>query len=150
MQILSIKENPSIKEKATDYIISIWANNINEMVYRDCIDSMMVSSTSIPQWAVLMDHDQIVGCIGLVMNDFISRMDLWPWIVAVYVAPSHRKSGNAFKLLEWACQQAKDGGFKSVYLATDLDGFYEKAGFEYLAMGYHPWGETSKIYHKQC
>ena len=28
-------------------------------------------------------------------------------------------------------------------------GNYEKYGFEFLAMGYHPWGESSRIYKTQ-
>ena len=39
-------------------------------------------------------------------------------------------------------------GFAKLYLCTDTVNLYERYGFEYLAQGWHPWGETSRIY--QC
>ena len=148
MKIISIKDNPSFKVKATQYIISKWATQQSTMVYQDCIDSMMTSPSPIPQWSVMVVDDQIVGCIGLVTNDFISRMDLWPWIVAVYVESDFRNQKVATKLINWAVEQAALAGFEHVYLATDLETFYEKLGFEYIATGYHPWGDQSRIYQK--
>ena len=36
--------------------------------------------------------------------------------------------------------------FRRVYLCTDPVDFYEKYGFTHIGTGYHPWGETSRIY----
>ena len=43
---------------------------------------------------------------------------------------------------------SEQAGFRTLYLCTDSVGLYERYGFAYLADGYHPWGETSRIY--QC
>jgi N-acetylglutamate synthase-like GNAT family acetyltransferase len=49
-------------------------------------------------------------------------------------------------LLEKAKEDAKRGGFSSLYLCTDHIGSYEKYGFTYIGQGYHPWRESSQIY----
>lgn len=63
---------------------------------------------------------------GLITNDFISRMDLWPWICAVYVEEGYRGGFLSRVLVGRACQDAAAAGFEKVYLCSDHQGFYEK------------------------
>ena len=94
-----------------------------------------------------MEKDnEIIGCAGLITNDFISRGELWPWLCALYVDPRYRGHGLAFRLIEHIAQQAKQLGFMQLHLCTDLEGLYEKAGFYFDGPGYHPWGEVSRVY----
>lgn len=37
-------------------------------------------------------------------------------------------------------------GFDKLYLCTDHTSYYEKYGWRYIAIGNHPWGDTSRIY----
>jgi hypothetical protein len=41
---------------------------------------------------------------------------------------------------------ARKFGFEYLYLSPSLVGYYKKYGFSYVAQGYHPWGEESRIY----
>jgi len=146
MNIISVKERPEYKEKAIQYFQSKWANKNSLMVYEDCIANCITTSRSLPQWYLLEDDGVVIGCAGLITNDFISRMDLYSWVCALYIEKDYR--GNAFgsMLLEKAKEDAKCGGFSSLYLCTDHMGYYEKYGFAYIGQGYHPWGESSRIY----
>lgn len=146
MRVISVRENPKYKQQAIDYFQEKWATETSLNVYEDCISNCIHANTMLPQWYLLFDNDDIVGCAGLITNDFISRMDLYPWICALYIEEQYRGKSYGALLIEKAKKDAKDGGFDSIYLCTDHIGYYEHYEFEYIADGYHPWGESSRIY----
>jgi len=146
MKVKSVRKYPQLKERAISYFQEKWANDSSMMVYEDCITHSIATKSPLPHWYLLMEDDQIIGCAGLITNDFISRMDLYPWICAVYIEETHRGNAYGSLLMEQAKRDAKTGGFTHLYLCTDHIGYYEKYGFEYIATGYHPWGESSRIY----
>lgn len=146
MKIISIKENPEHMKSAIIYIQSKWASEQSLKVYEDCIEHCISSPNPLPQWYLLMDEEKIIGCTGLITNDFISRMDLYPWVCAVFIEEEYRGNNYGSLLLERAKNDAKAGGFSNLYLCTDHIGLYEKYGFNYIGTGYHPWGTNSRIY----
>ena len=146
MNIINIRKHPEHKEKAIAYFQSKWANKNNLMVYEDCISWSVKTDSPLPIWYLLMDGGDIIGCAGLVTNDFISRMDLWPWLVALYIEEKHRGNALGNLLISQIKSDAAKAGFHKVYLSTDHIGYYEKYGFVYIGTGYHPWGESSRIY----
>ena len=118
----------------------------NYKVYENCISYSLHTDSPLPQWYLLEDEDKIVGCAGLIINDFISRQDLYPWICSVYITPKYRGRALGGVLLDKAKKDAAAAGFKKVYIATGNIGYYENFGFKLLGTGYHPWGESSRIY----
>ena len=146
MKIVSVREHPAIAAQAIAYFQSKWATVESLPVYEDCILQSLHSPSPLPQWYLLYDGERVAGCAGLVTNDFISRMDLWPWVCALYVEEAYRGQGFGALLLARAAEDAKHYGFGSMYLSTDLHGYYEHYGYQYIGIGYHPWGEKSRIY----
>lgn len=146
LNIISVKENPSYKEIAIKYFQKIWASESSMMVYDDCISNCISSKKPLPNWYLLEKDGAIIGCAGLITNDFISRMDLYPWVCAIYIDEQFRGNSYGKLLLEKAKEDTKKSGFDSLYLCTDHIGYYEKYGFSYIGDGYHPWGEKSRIY----
>jgi len=146
MEIVSIKNHPEYKDIAIKYFQSNWASENSMMVYDDCITNCITTSNPLPMWYLLMDNKKVIGCAGLITNDFISRMDLYPWLCALYIEEEYRGKAYGSILIEQAKTDAKEFGFSNLYLCTDHIGYYEKFGFEYIGDGYHPWGETSRIY----
>jgi len=146
MKIISVKENPEYKDRAIRYFQSKWASENSMPVYSDCITNCLTSPKPLPQWYLLEKDGAIIGGAGLITNDFISRMDLYPWICAIYIEDNFRGNEYGSLLINKAKEDAKNSGFTSVYLCTDHIGYYEKYGFTYIGQGYHPWGESSRIY----
>ena len=145
MKIISVREYPEYKDRAIAYLQQVW-EEVPPIVYQDCVNHCIGSKSDLPQWYLLENDGEIMGCAGLVPNDFISRMDLYPWVCAVFVDERYRGHAYGALLLEKAKQDAKKAGFHQLYLCTDHIGYYEKYGFSYVGQGYHPWEEESRIY----
>ncbi len=145
MRIISIRETPEYKDRAIRYFQKCW-KGVSPIIYEDSISNSIDSKKPLPQWYLLEKNNQIIGCAGLITNDFISRMDLYPWICAIYIDEKYRGNAYGSLLIEKAKEDARKAGFDYVYLCTDHIGYYEKYGFSYTGQGYHPWNEESRIY----
>lgn len=145
MKIISVRKNPEYKDKAIAYFQKSW-HSVFPVIYEDCIKHSLLTDNPLPQWYLLENDGELIGCAGLITNDFISRMDLYPWICAIFIEEKHRGNEYSSLLIEQAKKDTKNAGFEYLYLSTDHIGFYEKYGFRYIGQGYHPWGEDSRIY----
>jgi N-acetylglutamate synthase-like GNAT family acetyltransferase len=146
MNIVSVRENPACVDEAVAYFQKYWASETSLMVYDDCIRSCIGAKAPLPQWYLLKHDEKTIGCAGLITNDFISRMDLYPWLCALFIEEENRGNEYGSLLLEKAKQDTAKMGFDFLYLATDHTGYYERYGFTYIGTGYHPWGVSSRIY----
>jgi len=145
MKILSVRETPEYRERAIRYFQNAWKSVLPE-IYEDSITHSIGAGNPLPQWYLLEKEGKIIGCAGLITNDFISRGDLYPWICALFIEEAHRGNAYGALLMEKAKTDAREAGFSHVYLCTSHVGYYEKYYFEYIGQGYHPWGEESRIY----
>ena len=145
MKVISIRETPDYKDIAIAYFQKAWSGT-NPLIYDNAIKHSITADNSLPQWYLLEDDNEIIGCAGLITNDFISRGDLYPWLCALYIDEKNRGNNYATQLIEKAKSDTKESGFENMYLCTEHIGYYEKYGFEYIGQGYHPWGESSRIY----
>ena len=146
MEIISVREAPKLACEFVEYFQSKWASEESKAVYEDCIKSSIEAEGFLPQWYLLRDDGETLGCVGIITNDFISRMDIYPWLCALYVEEKYRRRGIGAMLVEKCKEETKKAGFPALYLCTDHVGYYERFGFEYIGDGYHPWGESSRIY----
>ncbi|WGL92156.1 GNAT family N-acetyltransferase [Serratia marcescens] len=146
MDMISVRQAPELAPRAIAYFQRHWATAETLMMYEDAINRSLGAANPLPQWYLLMENDQILGCAGLITNDFISRGELYPWLCALYVEETQRARGCGAKLIEHVAAETRRLGFPQLHLCTDLEGYYERSGFVYNGLGYHPWGEASRVY----
>ena len=145
MEIVSLRRHPEMLEQFVAYFTEHWGK---PEIYRDCMAASVKTSSPLPQWFLAVEENKPVGCVGLITNDFISRMDLSPWLCALFVEEKMRGCGLGAKLIQTVAECAEQTGFREIFCCTDHVGYYERSGFEFLGTGYHPWNETSRIYRK--
>ena len=108
--IQSIRENPELAELGIAYFQSKW-NSVRPEMYQDAIMHSLQAPGDLPQWYLLFKEDRIIGCVGLIPNDFISRMDLYPWLCALFVDEEERKQGYGKLLNDCVAEATKKAGF---------------------------------------
>ena len=145
-KIISLRSNPEMLEIFCNYFSNHWGK---PELYRNCMQAAVQTASPLPQWFLLMQANETVGGCGLISNDFISRMDLYPWLCALYVEEKFRNQGLGGLLIEYAAKTAGKLGYENLYCCTDHIGYYEKYLFQYVGIGYHPWDETSRIYRRK-
>lgn len=148
MKVYEISERLDLLDEAILFFWKQWGDESNFNFYKDSIVHSVNPEADLSKFYILLKDEKIVGSYALLRNDLISRQDIYPWFACLYVATEERGQGLGGMLLEDACKKARKKGFTALYLSTDLDGYYEKYGWEYYAQGYSIDGEPIKIYSK--
>ena len=76
----------------------------------------------------LLDNDKLIGFISLFKYDGDEMKNLTPWYATMYVKKEYRKKGYSRILNDAILKEAKNRGFTTIYLKTDLKNYYEKFG----------------------
>ena len=146
MEIVGIRERPEWLDAGVAFFDAAFGGGTSSALYYDCIVHSLDTDSPLPRWFLAVDGDRILGGCGLITNDFISRMDLWPWLCALFVVEEARGRGLGGRLLAHAVAEAGRLGFPAVHLSTDHTSYYERYGWSFLANGVGYDGGISRIY----
>ncbi len=59
------------------------------------------------------------------------------------------RSPSRLRLIGHLASESLRLGYAELFCCTDHIGYYKKSGFEFIGLGHHPWGETSRVYRKK-
>ena len=91
----------------------------------------------------IINEDKVISIIGLIDKELIGfislfkydgdeRRDLTPWYATMYVKKEYRNKGYSKILNDAILKEAKNLGYKKIYLKSDLINYYEKFGAKYI------------------
>ena len=75
--------------------------------------------------------------------------DMKPWVGFVYTFPEYRGNRYSEKLINYACELAKQDGYENMYLSSNEVGLYEKYGFVFLRRMHTVWNEETQVFAKR-
>ncbi|MFA7088359.1 MAG: GNAT family N-acetyltransferase [Patescibacteria group bacterium] len=99
-----------------------------------------------PQTLIAFYKGEPAGTVSLWNADHPYRQDLGPWLSCLFVPKKYRGKKIGQALQTALLKTAEKAGFKEVYLMTDLNDYYEKAGWKFVESGLYTEGRTVKFY----
>lgn len=149
MKIIELHKDSSMFEQAVNVFWGQWGNEDNYRFYHDCMFHSCQTEADLPRFYIVVREGDIIGTYALLRNDLNSRQDLFPWFACLYVHPDQRGEGLGSTLLDHALREAHKKGYDSLYLTTDLEGYYEKYGWTHSTEAIGLSGDSMKVYQKR-
>ena len=132
MKIFDLKEKLEFIDEVAKLEYEEWADNKEdnklERIKRkkEKINTMFTNKSFCK--LILIDEEKLIGFISLFPQDSEEEIDLTPWYATMYIKREYRKQGYSRILNDAILKEAKSRGFKTVYLKTNLENYYEKFG----------------------
>ncbi len=136
--ISDLRERPQFAGTIADRVWRAWwreqgvsLGQIEAMV-AECMDNH-----EIPLSLLAHDGAAFHGCAHLIASDLDERPQYTPWVAAVWVEESVRRSGLGTRLVLAAAEKGFSQGFDTIYLCAEphLSSFYEKMGWRCIEEG---------------
>ena len=89
---------------------------------------------------------RIIGYCTFLQTDYYPENRYWPWISSLFVGEPHRRMRVCGQLIAAACDYAQAQGFSTVYIPSDMTGFYERYGFRKIDTLTNYGGDADNIF----
>ena len=147
-QIINLADAPEHMEEVSRWLWEQWSRakgfSPEDILYRT---RHACQRDTVPQMLVAVMEGRPVGTVALWLTDVPTRLDLTPWMATLYVKPELRNYHIGQALQKASIEAAeKLRRYDWLYLITELDGYYEKTGWELVEHVPVGHGETEKIY----
>jgi GNAT superfamily N-acetyltransferase len=145
IEIVNMAYKKELTYTVIDWLWQEWGNINNYRFFEDLVKNSDCPH-DIPQTFVALMGGLPVGTVSLWRNDLKSRQDFYPWLGALFVAQEFRHQGIGVQLQRFAITQAAKLGYDNLYLFTELEGYYDKSGWDYIGESTDYEGEAINLY----
>ena len=129
MKIRSIDKSTSqdILFQIKSLIMDNWGDEYNNTGELERELLLAQNTLKLPNVYFLVDKKEVIATISLLKQDLEGCSEYSPWLANLFVKQSHRLKGIASTLCAKIIEDAKEFGYKEVYLYThDATDFYTK------------------------
>jgi len=147
ISIVNLADDINYIEEVSTWLWEEWAKEygtkLEDVIYRT---KHSICKNRVPQIYIAKRNNELVGTVSIWHNDLISRQDLTPYLAGLYVKKEHRGKGIGTLLQEKCILVVKELGYKSLYLITDHENYYEKSGWKFLEMAPLKENHYTRVY----
>ena len=147
ISIANLADDIQYLEEVSKYMWEEWSKEygtkLEDVIYRS---KHSICKDRVPQMYIAKLNNELVGVVSIWNNDLISRQDLSPWLAALYIKKHYRGKGIGTLLQEKCIQVVKELGYKSLYLITDHENYYERSGWKFLEMAPLKGDNYTRVY----
>lgn len=144
LTVKNLAEDKRYFDDVLDLVYKEWGNN-NFEFWKGWIKSSM-SENDVPMTFIVFCDNDLVGTFSLWRCDLQSRQDLFPWLGGIVVEENWRGKGIGLFIQHKAKEILKHLGHTKAYLFTEMTGYYEKTGWQFLEFGIDEKGNQVRIY----
>lgn len=136
MEIYNLKEKLEFLDEVVTLEYDEWASNKDEdrtnrlEKKKEKICSLFLNKSFCK--LILVNNNELIGFISIFPSDSNEEPNLTPWYSTMYVKEIYRNKGYSKILNDAILKEAKERGFKTIYLKTDLNNYYDKFGAIYI------------------
>lgn len=132
MKIYNLKDKIEYLDEVVNLEYEEWANNKEENK-KDRIKAKkekILNSFNNKSFCklILIDNNNLIGFISIFPKDCEEERELTPRYATMYVKERYRNNGYSRILNDAILNEARNRGFSTLYLKTDLKNYYEKFG----------------------
>ena len=142
-----LKNHPRLAETVSRWIYDEWGHLTEpDPTTQIAKTRTRLNDDRIPLALVAMEGEECVGTVSLYVDDLRSRLDLTPWLAALYVAAGHRNRGIGGLLISRVLEVARGLGVRRLYLHTETaEEYYRRKGWRFLFRTVNDRGEDSAV-----
>lgn len=143
--IAHLSDYPEHLDTVVDWLWQEWGQPSSRPYYESLVRHSLTKG-QLPLTFVALQDDELVGTVGLWRSDLLCRQDLYPWMAALYVRKDDRGRGIGQQLQRFVMAVCQEQGFGELYLYTDLHGYYERSGWQYLTQSTTSANQSVRVY----